>query len=219
MRNHSKLVLAGLGAALLMALAVSSASANRLSTSSGNFRSTWTSLEFASSEEGGFGTVRCRVTLEGTFHSRTISKVEKALIANITRASVAAPTCTGGNATILQETLPWNVRYNGFKTRLPEIKTVRLLLIDASFRINIRALFEFNCLTRTKLEHPADGEVILEPTTGTVINLQPDPNLSIPTTSAGGAGCPSANGHFLAGATDGNTTVLGAATRITIKLI
>jgi len=135
MHTRSKLALAGLAATLLMAFAVNSASANHLSVSSQNFRLVWTALTFFGEGTGSTeNTIICPVTLEGSFHSSTLAKVIGALIGHVTRATVVGTSCTGGRATILQETLPWHVTYEGFSGTLPRITAVRLLLRNtASF--------------------------------------------------------------------------------------
>jgi len=216
--RHTKIIVASLAATFLMAVAVGSASANRLSISNPNFRVTYRSLEFTEAN-GEIGTVKCPVTLEGSFHSGTIRKVEHALIGHVTRASVAAASsCTGGSATVLQETLPWHIQYMGFTGTLPIIQSVRLLLAGAAFKLHIRLLFEFFCLARTETNQPAGGEALVEGG-GNLTNLTPDPNASIPLTSAGGSGCPSTSGHFQAPGGDGVITLLGNTTKIRITLI
>src|SRR3954465_5363475 len=89
----TKHILTPLPAPLLLATAINTASATRLSTSNQNVRLTWTSLEFAVSSEI---VLRCQVTLEGSFHTRTIAKVEGALIGAVTKAVFRQETCTGG---------------------------------------------------------------------------------------------------------------------------
>jgi hypothetical protein len=208
--RYTKLVLAAFAATLLMSLAVTNASANRLSASGHNFRTVWRTLEFAGAG-GGFGATRCPVTLEGSFHSNTIKKVEKALIGHISRASVGSP-CTGGSATITQSSLPWKIDYNGFTGTLPAIRTI---LVGAAFRIAKTVIFTFTCDSTTTEANPSEGETIIQGG-GNILNTQPDPNTSIPTT---GASCPESQGIFSAPAGDGNTTVLGATTRIRLTLI
>lgn len=120
-------MLAVAASAVLMATAVGSASAGRLSLSTRTFRVTWTSLEFS---ESSFGiSIRCPVTFEGSFHSSTIAKVSGSLIGYITRAPLASSACTGGSgegAAFGNESLPWHIRYNGFAGTLPNITKVNL---------------------------------------------------------------------------------------------
>lgn len=117
----------------MMALAISSASARSLSISNQTFRAVWNPVTLA---EPLGGTVSCPMTLEGSLHSRTIAKVSYALIGYITRALSGVPaSCTGGEMTILQETLPWHVRYFGFSGTLPNIAAVMTLVSGGGIRI------------------------------------------------------------------------------------
>jgi hypothetical protein len=128
-------------AALILATTVTTASAGRLSTSESSIRTSWTSLEFVA----GPVTVRCRLTLEGSFHSRTIAKVREALIGAITRA-IVAHRCTNGEAWadngvepqplgIAPNRLPFHLTYESFATSLPNIASINLLLSRISFVI------------------------------------------------------------------------------------
>jgi hypothetical protein len=103
MRTSSKLLLAGLTAALLLSFAVSGAGARRLSVTNRDFRIVWRSLHLGST--GGVS-VDCPLTLEGRFHSSTFAKVEGALIGQMTRSTVVPGTCTGGTMTINQKVFP-----------------------------------------------------------------------------------------------------------------
>lgn len=127
----------GAGAALILALVVGTASARNLSSSSSQtFRVTWHPLTIASESE--FTEIRFRVTVEGSFHSRTIAKVAGP---SITRAILARPcerntawgfdgTETNSNLgnTTLPTILPWHLRYEGFTGFLPAVTGIRLLL-------------------------------------------------------------------------------------------
>jgi hypothetical protein len=157
----SKILLAALAAATVLALAVGSASANRLSVSESEFDIRWTTLTFSDNFFG--ATVRCPVTLLGRFHSRTITKTAGLLIGYIDHARLGArggstETCTGGEATILTATLPWHVRYRSFTGTLPRITTVTLDLVGAAFRVNLAGTA---CLVRTDATEPAGGVISL----------------------------------------------------------
>jgi hypothetical protein len=139
MRTSAKLILTALTAALVLASAVGSASARSLSASEQSIRVSWTSLEFSSS----LATIRCRVTLEGSFHARTIAKVARALIGAISRA-IVGHACTGGEAWADNGTeaeplgtapqkLPFHVTYESFAGTLPNISSLGLLLSRISF--------------------------------------------------------------------------------------
>jgi hypothetical protein len=213
MPHHIRLTLTALTATAIMAMALTNASANRLSISGHNVRVVWRSLEFAG-QSGGFAATRCSITLEGSFHSNTIKKVEKALIGHISRASIGSP-CTNGSASVHTETLPWKVDYNGFTGTLPAIRSVRFLLVGDSFRIAQTVLFTFTCDAAATEEGPGEGETLID-SSGNTLNLQPDPNTAFPTT---GGSCPEAIGIFKAPTGDGQITVLGATTRIRLTLI
>ncbi len=133
MRHTGKLILVALCAAAVLGITVSSASANNLRTNEHGWRVLWSSLEF---NLPAFGiTVRCPVTLEGSFHEETIRKVLGTLIGYVTTAIVNNAGCIGGRATALTERLPWHITYEGFAGRLPEITEIKLLMVRPAFRI------------------------------------------------------------------------------------
>jgi hypothetical protein len=141
-----KVLLATAGATVLLSGLVSSASARELSLSNQSFRAAFSSVEAA----GFGGIIRCQVTLEGSFHSRTLRKAAGTLIGYITRA-ISGP-CSGGTTTILTSTLPWHVRYSGFVGALPEITSISSHVIGASFRVRESA--GIACLVRTTATEP-----------------------------------------------------------------
>lgn len=143
-----------IASALILALCVAHASANRLSISERSFRIRWTALRLIA----GGNTTTCAVTLEGSFHSATMRKIERLLAGHITRASIAS--CSGGSATILRETLPWHVQYAGFTGRLPAISTIKLLIIGWSQQFQPSG--NLACLARTTEARPAVVITVLE---------------------------------------------------------
>jgi hypothetical protein len=151
-----KLVMGGLAAAMLLAFAVGTASARRFQVSEQRFYVIWSSLEF---EGGLFIPVKCPVTLLGSFHSRTISKVSGQLIGHITHVDVREASCTNGSATALKETLPWHVQYNSFAGGLPAITSVRVALVGAKFLVEIPGVIA--CLYTTTQERPAFGAITI----------------------------------------------------------
>lgn len=173
MRRVCISMLAGLSAALLMALATGSASANAISYSEQHFRIMWASLTFSGS--GGGFPITCPVTLEGSFHESTFAKVERALVAHITRASVGE--CDEGSATILEESLPWDVQYASFTGSLPRIATVRHYLVGAEFAVE--PTFDVVCLAYSTAESPAAGDASRE-AGGDIISLTALRELAIP---------------------------------------
>jgi hypothetical protein len=129
--------LALLSSAVMMACLSTSAAAT-FSSSSQTLRATWARLSF----QDPFGnTLVCPITLEGSFHNRTFVKGIYNLVGNITRALIGPrEQCVGGEATILTETLPWNMRYQSFTGTLPNITSIRFLIANASIRWHSNAL-------------------------------------------------------------------------------
>jgi len=135
-----------LTAALLLATGI--ASAGRLSLSSQTMRATWARFEWVSE----FGTIRCPLTLEGSFHSRTIAKVARALIGAVTRAAFNQEACASGsmaafngsesyNGTRPANTLPWHLSYESFSGSLPIISSLNLLFSRFRFGLTLPAVF------------------------------------------------------------------------------
>lgn len=124
-----KLSIAVVSATFVLFALVGVASANTLSVSSLAMRSTWTSAEFI----GGFSTIRCAFTVEGSMHTRTTTKTAGALVGFITRASVGP--CPSGSSTVLTATLPWHVQYSGFTGTLPSINSVIESIIDSKWSV------------------------------------------------------------------------------------
>lgn len=156
MRHTTKLVFAALAATILMSFAVGSASARRIETSEQGFLIRWTNLVFVAAGNR----ISCPVTLEGSFHSRTISKVCGQLIGYISTAQVPPglePPCINGRATALTETLPWHILYVSFAGRLPTISRIRIKLIGAAFQIHVPN--SVTCLAVTTHTNPAVGDV------------------------------------------------------------
>jgi hypothetical protein len=218
MHNRTRTLLAALTAALALAGAVNSASANRLSISSGDFRIIWSPLTFGSSSGGGGTQVVCNITLEGSFHYRTIVKVLRSLIGYVTKARFAHPcsgsgefwTRNGVEANALgtfSNTLPWHLTYEGFQGRLPEISAVRLL-----FRPDwVMAVFGVLCGYNSNFQ----GVVSLG-RSGEATSLVPDALFPMGKTS-GGFLCPGSLFYTANAASSRVTTQTGAV--ITIRLI
>jgi hypothetical protein len=134
MRLHTKLIVTALAATALFASLAASASARNISITNRNIRVQFEPLVFVNSTAN----VSCRVTLEGSFHCATISKVNRALVGFISRATSDLPTCRSSSFTLAgsvrQETLPWHLTYLGFIGRLPNAIVI-LLLENAGFDI------------------------------------------------------------------------------------
>jgi hypothetical protein len=211
MRNTTKLVFAGLAATIVMSFAVGTASARRISTSEQGFLARWTNLVF----EGAGVKISCPVTLEGSFHSRTLSKVSGQLIGHVTRAQVPtglAPPCIGGKATALTETLPWHIQYNSFAGTLPNITRIRIALIGAKFQIEEGT---FLCLAATTQARPAMGDV--EVTGGSANRLRALPEFTIPLGGEFFCSVSGQSGNF-SGTAEVFTLVTPQA-RITVRLV
>jgi hypothetical protein len=215
MHRHIRLLLTSLAATAILAAAVGSATANNLRVSNQQIRVTWTGLGLSNNVTR--GTVRCPVTLEGSFHSATIRKVAGALIGYISRAAVGRgqPPCTGGNATINQESLPWHLTYGSFGGTLPRITTLTLNLIRASF---IVAPNEGNtCRATTTIENPGVGIATRDTTTGAITGLRADESRSIPLVNGpGGIFCGLGEGRFSG---TGAVALLGTTNPISVTLI
>jgi hypothetical protein len=194
-----KLLLAVAGATVLLGALVSTASATRLSQSSQTTRATFSVVRFA----GGFGTTECALTLEGSLHSRTIAKVEGALIGFITRATLGA--CSRGSATVLTASLPWHVRYTSFSGTLPAITRLNTSVTGAQFQIR-EPVFGVTCLASGGA---TNGNYTRNTATGVLTGVEIS-GVNLPT-NCGINGTLSGNSTAL--------TVLGAATAITVTLI
>jgi len=203
--KKSKLLLAATGATVLLGALVSSASARNLSTSTQSISAMWSSVTFS----GAFGTSDCHLTLEGSMHSRTMQKSSGSLVGYITRAILGG--CPQGTATILQETLPWHMRYSGFEGALPNIRSFILHTIGVSFRI--REGGGFSCHIVTTAAQP--GIATTHRSTATQELTEVGVSGRIRTT---GEECLGLEGTFLS--VSGAISVLGtSSTRISISLI
>jgi hypothetical protein len=177
MRTRSKLLLAALAAALLLAAHVGGASA-ALSVNERGFRIAWARFEVALANEFTVEAVRCPVTLEGSFHSSTWSSLSEAQVGQMTRSSVGL--CTGGTLTVLAEALPWALRYVstfGFPMSL------RMSYIPFSMQV---ATARHTCLTRATLEEPA--RAVWRTDASGNVTVAGDQNINLPVTGTGCTG-------------------------------
>lgn len=199
-----KLLLATAGATVLLGALVSGAAARNFSVSNTTIRETWRELTFA----GMMGEVKCQLTLEGSMHSRTAAKVLGTLVGYVTRVALGA--CAVGTATVLRETLPWHVRYQGFQGTLPRITSIIGHVIDNSFRI--REVGGGTCLARTSATEPAIGTFHRNTATNEVTEVNVTGEIRT------GAECLGVRGSFTSD--QGSVSLVGTtATRITVTLI
>lgn len=206
MQKHGTTLLIVLAAALLLAASASTVPAQRLALTNDRAKIVFPELTI-SDAEASIG-VSCRVTLEGTFASRTISKVRGTLIARIGRAAIGEETCTGGSARVLSELLPIHRKYRGFKGILPRIAFIEETAEGAGFLVSV---FGQTCLYRTEEAEPMilsyereEGEVLTGVTASGSIRKQ-----------SGGILCPSR------GTVAGRATITesNSTTRLSIRLV
>jgi len=198
-----KVLLAVASATVLLGALASSASGRALSLSNQSMRATFSSVEVNIFEE-----VRCQMTLESSFHSRTFGKVAGSLIGYITSA-IVGPCSAGTTATILRGTLPWHVRYAGFLGTLPNIISIRTNVVGAGLRIGVSG---FACLFRTTEVEPG----IM--TYGRNTTTQEITEASISGRIRTGSECFNLAGTFRSGSAP--VSLLGtSSTRITVTLI
>jgi hypothetical protein len=193
-------------ACLLLALS-GSAGANRLSVNSQSMR--WTFTEFSSNNAG--INIRCAVTLEGSFHSRTIAKVRGALIGSINRASVRSG-CAGewGDMVFLAESLPWHLRYRSFAGTLPRITSVSTDIVG--FAWSYPGLGRGPCLYRSTAERPA-GFILNLGAEGGARSVTADPTTPVPLVS--GLLCAETINYAGTGA----VTQVGSTSAVSVTLI
>jgi hypothetical protein len=201
MRLRNSLV-AVAGAALVLGIAASVASAGRLEMSSNNFRLTFARVKIESDFNPN---VNCPVTMEGSLHSRTISKVAGSLVGYITSARLGTCEESMQRATILQESLPWHVRYRSFSGRLPEISKTSFDIIG--FNIRTQSLSN-PCLLRTTVSEPLLLHLFRE--AGGAISEAELEARRLPTPCI-------AFVEIIA--RSGTVTVLSGSTRVTVRLI
>jgi hypothetical protein len=222
MRSRLAHLSVGLVAAFVLALGVGSAQARRFELSAQHIRAVWTRLPFNWGE-----TIECPVTLEGSFHSRTLSKVSGALIGYITAANTikGAENCVGGWGMLFLtpeegfsgalNTLPWHVRYDSFEGMLPTIAGIRVDVVGFAIRFRrVELGVTIRCLYRSLETSPVS--FIFRLAAGVVTGLQADERSEI-FWNSGETFC-ARRGHFVE-TPQGSVTVQGTATRVTVRLV
>jgi hypothetical protein len=214
MRLSARLGLTALVAALLLSSAISTASARNLSINNQTIRATWSRLDF----EGGLGIpTQCQVTLEGSFHSRTIAKVLRALIGTLTRVALKTESCTGGR--IATGNVPWHITYQGFTGTLPSMATVVIAFERYRFIIERPAGLSSTCSYGSEtdsIQTSAALNASREITTLTPVTGRNTATLIEARNEEFFGRCPLS--YELIG-TSTSVTVLGTTTRIRITLI
>jgi len=195
--RFSKLLLAVVGAAVLLGALAISASAAHLEYSAQAIKATWTRWNF----RGGFGTVECEVVLSGSFHSRTITKTAGSLIGYITAGSVLR--CARWGATTNQSSLPWHREYRSFAGELPSITGVSETVTGAEWTLR-EPVFGVTCTIRRE-----QSSTILTYTVSSGVVTRAD-------VSASGF-CASAGNVIIEGSTE--RVEDGAGHRLTITLM
>jgi hypothetical protein len=155
----------------LTALA-SSASANRFEISNQGIRFTWAALRWSPQIALGLELI-CPVTMEGTFHSRTMAKEFERLVGYITRAIVNRSACSftapvSGFA-FQAESLPWHIRYDTFEGLLPATPRVMYRMVLVGFIVEVEGGVG-NCLYKSTVARPSRGWFERNTTTGQATN-------------------------------------------------
>jgi hypothetical protein len=201
-----------IAAAAVFAAATTTAAANRIEISNQGTRTVFRELVLGQIGGGG-NTMTCPVTLEGTFHSRTITKVSGGLVGYVTRARVQEAACRGSanipnaKVAVLQETLPWHIDYLSFIGSLPNFSPV-LGMLNVSFRIfelPLGATCLYRGTTKGIFERAAGGEG----------RMRADETFGI-SKASGSVLCPNP-GSFVG--TSETVTLLGTSTPIILRLI
>jgi hypothetical protein len=207
--SHARLVLAVTAIIVFLGVVASTAGAKRFETSERGFLVRFGTLAFNTAGNR----VSCPVTLEGSFHSRTLSKVSGQLIGYITQAQVPStePPCVEGTLTALTTTLPWHIQYNSFAGRLPTITRIRITLVGARLQLHPRN--SVTCLFGSTQANPFAFDVNVE-ATGGVNTLTARPEFTIPLEGFCGI---AGNGAFEG--TGEIFTLVTPQVRITIRLV
>jgi hypothetical protein len=153
---HVRFAPVGFAVAILLVLAAASASARNLSVNEQRFSIRWTSLELIA----GVGTVRCPVTMSGSFHSRTFTKSAGLLVKAMIGTTINNAACTGGRYTVLAPppSSAWAVRYASFAGTLPSPQSARFHLVGLSAQFEIGGQ---TCLLRTDVTEPFVYDVVI----------------------------------------------------------
>lgn len=180
-----KLILTALSAVLVFALFAGVASArNGLSSSPANSTVFIENMEFS----GGFGTVRCNITMTVAMNSSVAKRV--GAVAGHTTVAVSTGRCASGDAGIIERggarvtglQGPYEVTYQSFGGELPNITEVTLQNVGVHFWIR-EPTFGVVCESSEPINGTSTGG---NPATGQSINRSG--------IALGGSGCSFASG-------------------------
>jgi hypothetical protein len=158
MARHARLFVAAAVAATALAACVGTASARRLATSENHFLVHFRELTF----EGGGTQIICAISLEGSFHEKTIEKIVGSLVGYISEARLKRP-CSGGEAWMQttqergageSESLPWHILYERFIGALPNITGIETQAIGVSLLLSLGGT---RCVYRSSSTSPMLG--------------------------------------------------------------
>jgi hypothetical protein len=208
MRTSSRLLLATLTATIVLGAAVGTAGARRFELSAQTIRAVWSMFEFSDVPLTRLS--RCPITLEGSFHSRTLSKVCGQLVGYITDARVSKEGCSTPVRVLWMdeggiETLPWHVRYDSFTGVLPNITSIKFQVINLGVKFQ-----GTTCEYKSEAARPA---YLIANVTGTMMGFRWDETALIPRIN----GACSAQAK-LAGF-GGPVTELGTTTSVSVRLV
>jgi hypothetical protein len=181
MAAHARILVAALCAATALAVGVGTATARRLATTENHFLSHFSGITFESSA----GNAICALSIEGSFHERTIEKIVRSLIGYISEARMKRP-CSGGEGFIQStqergagesESLPWHVLYERFIGALPNITGIEATLDNALWLAIIAGV---RCVYRTSTSSPLRGILNRNTTTGKATSLRLNETSAIP---------------------------------------
>lgn len=145
MKPYAKALIGGALVTVLLWACATTAGANRLAFrneyNTNSWRAVWREMRLT----GGFGTISCPLTLEGSLHSQTVTKTPSSLIGYVTAARNG--TCATLSGTVLTERLPWHLQYESFTGTLPSISSVKFKIIG--FEFQIREGLGIACLYRS----------------------------------------------------------------------
>jgi len=154
MKFHQRLLLCAAMTVLFLGLAIASASAGRFSYSDTGFRQTFRTISIEANNQIG---VQCEATFEGAFHASTWRKVTGSLVGliRVARLNNCIEGSANSGATVLSETLPWHIQYEGFEGTLPNITSLRFNEVGVSVIARFRSPFGTQvCLIRSTTARP-----------------------------------------------------------------